>query len=565
MGFVMKIAHLPEDMKIIYVYRYVSLLTTSIFYVFGNNASDALIKVFMIVCLTVSSIIFNYIYGITGHSKMRILYIIIEVMGSILILIPTGGINSPYIWYSLNSILVTVYFYNIYISFLVLLSYQVLSFFLSQIIFHNNNSGIFQLLTNNSNLLLSFILITITAQLLLNQAKKLNIKSKDLSTLNNQMSVANTRLNDSIEQIMNMYQAVHTFVNLDNKDRLINLLIKYTKEITKSPVILFSTPVKDNIWITKSSNYVPGNIEETITECIKNNWNEIKNAVAPLSLIVNSRKFIVISVNSSTKFYGILGVELTQYEVDPIYKQTVEQLTFLASLSSIALERFDLEEFKKQLLVNEEQNRIANELHDSVSQRLFALSCGVFGIMRKTTNTVSTEVALELSDINSSINTTIRELREVIYGKSWNKYGVSVFQMNVKKYLNDISKLYDINISFSMDGNEGTISSILKNALYRIICEGVGNSARHGESENIRVSLILDTKKIKLIIVDDGTGLKFNNTYKGNSSGIGMQNMHNLIYSLEGEINMNTKLGCGTEISVYLPNNKINRGEEVII
>jgi len=169
----MKIAHLPEDMKIIYIYRYVSLLITSIFYVFGNETSKFSMKIFMILCLTASSIIFNYIYGITEHPKMRILYIIIEVIGSILILIPTGGVNSPYIWYSLNSILITVYFYNIYISFLVLLGYQVISFSLSQIVFNNSNGDIFQLLINNSNLLLSFILITIAAQLLLNQAKLL--------------------------------------------------------------------------------------------------------------------------------------------------------------------------------------------------------------------------------------------------------------------------------------------------------------------------------------------------------------------------------------------------------
>ncbi|MBK5240642.1 ATP-binding protein [Clostridium sp.] len=564
MSFIRKVMYLPEDMKILYIYRYVSLLITSIFYVFGNTTYDVSMKVFMIVCLTISSIIFNYMYGIKEHENLRILYIIIEIIGNIVILIPTGGINSPYIWYSLNSILITVYFYNIYISFIVLFSYQLLSLLLAQIIFHNNNSNIFELISDNSNLLLSFMLITIIAQLLLNQSKKLSIKSKDLSILNNQMSIANARLNDSMEQIMNLYQAVHTFVNLDNKDRLLNLLIKYTKEITKSPVILFCAPEVDNKWTIKTSNNIPGYIEDNISECIKNKLSKIKNTALPLSLAIDSRRFIVISVNSSTKFYGVLGVELIQYEVDPVYKQMVEQLKFLASLSSIALEKFDLEEFKKQLLVNEEQNRIANELHDSVSQRLFAISCGVFGIIRKNKNTVSKEIASDLRGINCSINTTISELREIIYGMSWNKQGISVFQTNVNKYINDISKLYCINISFNMDGNEGIISSILKNALYRIICEGIGNSARHGKGENITVSLRLDTKHIKLIIKDDGVGFKLKNTIEKESSGIGIKNMHNLIYSLEGKMNVNSKVGQGTEISVYLPNNTVNKGEGVI-
>jgi signal transduction histidine kinase len=563
MDFIIRVMHLPEDMKILYIYRYVSLLITSIFYIFGNTTSDVSMKVFMIICLSASSIIFNYIYGIAEHGNLRILYIIIEVIGNIIILIPTGGINSPYIWYSLNSILITVYFYNIYFSFLVLFSYQILSLLLAQIIFHNN-SNIFNIIENNSNLLLSFILITIIAQLLLNQSKKLSIKSKDLSVLNDQMVVANARLNDSMEQIMNLYQAVHTFVNLDNKDRLLNLLIKYTKEVTKSPVILYCAPEVDSKWTIKTSNDIPEYIEENIAECIKNKLSEIKNTGLPLSLEIDSRRFIVISVDSSTKFYGILGVELIQYEVEPICKQTLEQLKFLASLSSIALEKFDIEEFKKQLLVNEEQNRIANELHDSVSQRLFAISCGVFGIIRKNKDIVSKEVASDLRGINCSINTTISELREIIYGMCWNKQGISVFQTNVNKYINDISKLYGVNISFNMDGNEGIISSILKNALYRIICEGIGNSARHGKGENITVSLRLDTKNIKLIIRDDGIGFKLKNTIEKESSGIGIKNMYNLIYSLEGRMNVNSKVGQGTEISVYLPNNTVNKGEGVI-
>lgn len=565
MKFIIKVMHLPEDMKILYIYRYVSLLITSVFYVFGNKTSDVSMKIFMVLCLTTSSIIFNYIYGMKEHGNFRILYIIIEVIGNIIILIPTGGINSPYIWYSLNSILITVYFYNIYSSFFVLISYQVLSLFLAQIIFHNNNSSIFKLISHNSNLLLSFILITITAQLLLNQAKKLNVKSKDLSILNNQMSQANDRLNDSMEQIMNLYQAVHTFVNLDNKDRLLNLLVRYTKEITKSPEILFCTITASNKWEVKTSNYNPGLIEEDFAECIKSKLSEITNDTGlPLSLVIDSKRFIVISVKSSVKFYGILGVEVLNNEVDPIYKQTLEQLKFLASLSSIALEKFDLEELKKQLLINEEQNRIASELHDSVSQRLFALSCGVFGIIRKNKNTVSKELTLELSGINYSIKATISELREIIYGMSWNKQGISVFQTNVNNYINDISKLYDVNISFNMIGNEGLISSILKNALYRIICEGIGNSAGHGKSENIGVSLRLDAKVIKLVITDDGIGFKFNNIIGTESSGIGMKNMYNLIYSLDGEINVKTTVGYGTEISVYLANNTLNRGEEII-
>lgn len=559
-----KITYLPEDMKAIYIYRYISLLITSLFYVFGNKTSSLTMKLFMVLCLTISSIIFNYLYSLSEHvGKILILFIVIEITGNILILIPTGGINSPYIWYSLNSIFITVYIYNIYVSLLVLLTYQILSSFLSELIFHSNRISLFQLLINNSNLLLSFILIIIAVQILLIQAKKLSTKSKDLSTLNNQLFITNSRLRDSMERTMRLYQAVHSFTSLNNKDKLITLIINHTKEITKSPLILICTPAENNNWLINTDKDISINMQKQIAEKVKDEWKDIKRIDKPVMLNVSSTRLMFMPINSPTKFYGVLGIEVIQHENDEIYQEISDQMRFLGALGSITLEKFDLEVLKRQLFINEEQNRIANEIHDSVSQRLFAISCGVFGIIRKTKNTVSDEITFELNDIKASINTTIKELREIIYGMSWNKQGVSVFQANVKKYINDISKMYDIDILFNMDRSEELISSVLKRALYRIICEGVGNSARHGRSKSIKVTLSIEKDCTKLVIADNGIGFQTNDTEE--SLGIGIKNINNLIYSLDGQMEVTTVAGHGTLINISLPSNNLNREVKEIV
>lgn len=558
-----RITHLPEDMKLIYIYRYISMIITSLFYVFANHSSSLKLKILMIVCLSASSIIFNYLYTIKEQiGNILLLFIIIEVIANTLILIPTGGINSPYIWYSLNSILVTVYFYSIYTSFLILLIYQVLSFFLSQAIFHNRDSSFFMVLTHNSNLMLSFILIIVTVQLLINQAKRISIKSKDLSNLNKQLITLNDNLEDSMEQIMNLYQAVNTFTTLNNKDKLIDILINYTKEITRSPLIMLYGVSDTNELVVNTSKTITEKEEVAITESVKNKLDEIKNTDLPTIITILTTRYMVIPVNSSSRFYGILGIELNYSETDVLYKQTIDQMRFLASLSSITLERFDLDTLRQELLVNEEQNRIANELHDSVSQRLFALSCGLFRIIRKTENNVSKEVTSELIDMKDSLNTTIQELRETIYGMSWNKQGISVFKKNIKKYINDISKLYRINISFNMSGNEEFINSIVKKTLYRIICEGVGNSARHGKSNIINVNLNIDRNSVKLSIKDDGIGFDISDKAR---SGIGIKNICNLVYALNGSLDLQTQTDGGTQILVSLPNSNFDKEKGKVV
>ncbi len=559
-----KLIFLREDLKIIYIYRYISLLVTSLFYVISNNTSSFTMKLFMIFCLTISSAIFNYMYRISEHlGRIRILFIIIEVIGNILILIPTGGIDSPYIWYSLNSILITTYFYNIYASFFMLIMYQIVSSVISRLIFLGNRQSILQLLSEHSNLLLSFILIIIAAQLLINQAKKLNVRTKELSLLNNQLSIANDGLKNSMEQIVKLYQAVHSFTSLDNKDKLVNLLINYTMEITKSTLVVLCTLSKDKIWSMRTSRDISIQYKQVIANSLRDRSNEIKIIDIPILITVSGENFMVAPLNSSTKFYGILAVKLTENEDNVVYKETMDQMRFLSSLSSIAFEKFDLEVLKREFLINEEQNRIANEIHDSVSQRLFAISCSVFGVVRKTKNIVSEEISHELNNINYALNDTIKELRETIYGMSWNKQGVSVFQMNIKKYIDDISKFYGTNISFNMSGSEELTNSVLKRALYRIICEGVGNSARHGRSKYINVSLNIERNLIKLVITDDGIGFDKNNIK--DDIGLGIKNINNLIYSLEGSVEINTSVGNGTTINISLPNNVSNNGVKIIV
>ena len=52
-----------------------------------------------------------------------------------------------------------------------------------------------------------------------------------------------------------------------------------------------------------------------------------------------------------------------------------------------------------RLLISEEQNRIANEIHDRVLQRLFSISCGIYSINQNGKNLNSEQLSLELDVI----------------------------------------------------------------------------------------------------------------------------------------------------------------------
>ena len=100
-----------EESQILFVYRYISLIITSSFYFLNNLEHSVTKKIFIIGCLTTSAIILSLLYLIYEKSSKNImLLLLIETIGNSILLMPSGGVNSPFIWYTLNTILVASMF-----------------------------------------------------------------------------------------------------------------------------------------------------------------------------------------------------------------------------------------------------------------------------------------------------------------------------------------------------------------------------------------------------------------------------------------------------------------------
>ena len=84
-----------------------------------------------------------------------------------------------------------------------------------------------------------------------------------------------------------------------------------------------------------------------------------------------------------------------------------------------------------QIIIIEEQNRIANEIHDSVSQRLFGIVYSLHSLQDKSENITREELNKEYKFLSKTANTTIKELRSAIYRLSSVKKGEKPFQILV--------------------------------------------------------------------------------------------------------------------------------------
>jgi len=553
-----------EIMKIVILYRYISLAITSAFYFLYGEGYAIQRKIFIVACIGISSVLLNYLYI---HSHKRTynikLLVFIEIIANIVILIPSGGLNSPYVWYSLNTIIITSIELEKKYCWGNLFIYLFTAVMATYLIHYRQAPDVLEFLKGESDIILSLVMITFAIQLLSKYAGQIEKEGEKLFEANSRLLTSNKAMWDSMNYVLELYQAIHLLISQNDKDELIKLVVRYTKKIIKTNNVLFYKLEKYN-----SSVIATNELKDDIKNQLINRAIELKehavNLETPFKIIIENRCFILMFIKSNYKVYGGLGIELPSEQQNFGYIDYADHLKFLSSLSAVIFERFELEQVNERLLINEEQNRIANEIHDSVLQRLFSISCGIFTLMKRQGQDSGIEIHKELSLIRDSLNEAMEELRSTIYGLSWRKNGVNNFITDIEHYISEIKALHNINIHFSCIGHSEFLTALQKKAFYRMICEGVGNAVRHGGADDIQIILKIHADHTRLYITDNGTGFSMEKMKEEHKEGLGLRNIHYLAQSLNGMAKVDSQMGKGTKIKVITPNTNKGLREEVI-
>ena len=87
--------------------------------------------------------------------------------------------------------------------------------------------------------------------------------------------------------------------------------------------------------------------------------------------------------------------------------------------------------------------------------------------------------------------------------------------------------------------------------LVQVLREALANAVRHARATNISISGRVNGRKLHLQVIDDGIGF---NMAAGSAAGHhGLRNMTNRARMLDGHLDMMSKPGQGTSISLVLP------------
>lgn len=208
--------------------------------------------------------------------------------------------------------------------------------------------------------------------------------------------------------------------------------------------------------------------------------------------------------------------------------------------------------------IEEEQKRLARDLHDEFGQFLTAIYLGVETLLASLPEDFERqrENAVHLMGLIEKLGDKIRNITSELRPDLLDDLGlVPALEWYIKEFL---SQRKDINIEFQAIGFRKRLSSDLELIFYRIFQEGLNNIVKHAQANHLQVTLTYNYPKVILVMKDNGIG--FDQEQK--TDGIGLIGMRERVVSVKGQIEIRSPIGKGTTIRVELPIAIRNKDEE---
>jgi signal transduction histidine kinase len=229
---------------------------------------------------------------------------------------------------------------------------------------------------------------------------------------------------------------------------------------------------------------------------------------------------------------------------------TAEEMSLLASIGQqigVAVENARLYEQAQQLAVMKERNRLARDLHDSVTQALYGVSLYAEAAARQLSRGSVDLVAQYLNDIRATAQESLREMRLLIFELRLPVLKSEGLAAAIQTRLEAVESRVGLETSFHYDGN-GHLSPEVEDGLYRIAQEALNNALKHAQARSVTVQLCHEGGTVTLEITDDGLG--FDQTVPAGRAGFGLQTMEERAARLGGRLTIDSTPGQGTRVRV---------------
>ena len=197
----------------------------------------------------------------------------------------------------------------------------------------------------------------------------------------------------------------------------------------------------------------------------------------------------------------------------------------------------------------QERARIARELHDSVSQTLYAITLTASRAIDLLNRSDAKQMQQILGDVLEFADTGQSELRSLIANIRSDQLTSGGLTPGLVSLARELRMRHDLDIHLSL-ADEPEVPAATKEALVLISREALHNVVRHGGAERVDIVLEADAESVVLLITDNGRGFDPSTKRPGH---FGLQSMRERAAAVGGVLALVSAEGVGTQVRVIVP------------
>jgi signal transduction histidine kinase len=254
-----------------------------------------------------------------------------------------------------------------------------------------------------------------------------------------------------------------------------------------------------------------------------------------------------IAVKSSDEL-GVLAESFNQM-ADSLQRRTLE----LTEANQAAIENARLYEQARAIATMEERQRLARELHDSVTQSLYSLTLLAEASKRTASSGNIEKVVGNISRLGETAQQALKEMRLLVYELRPLALEQAGLADALQNRLDAVEKRAGVDAQLRVS-LEADLHPTIENGLYRIAQEVLNNSLKHAEATKILVSLTTHEGHVELEVQDNGKG--FESEAIHDHGGLGMVSIRERVEALHGWYSITSKPGDGTKVWIRVPMNQ---------
>jgi nitrate/nitrite-specific signal transduction histidine kinase len=261
--------------------------------------------------------------------------------------------------------------------------------------------------------------------------------------------------------------------------------------------------------------------------------------------------FLAVPLQRGEHPMGMVGVMMRQGR--HFTQHDVQLLTRLAHQVVVAVENARLYQQVRRLAILEERDRLAREMHDYLAQALGYLNLKASltsGLLSSHQIDQVEAGLLELKQVTKEIYTDVREA--IFSLRTAASPGLGLLP-TLRDYLEEYERHYGVQAELVVDHDPGGFSPEVDVQVLRIIQEALTNVRKHAKTSRAWVCLEQEDSRLRITIEDDGRGFDPARVEWAGQRYFGLQIMRERAESVGGTLELDSRPGHGTRVTIWMP------------